>query len=131
MFTPSPLIGAKAMNALNIFQAALLALKMLPINLDITLDEFYYSFKGKSEAQRESDIRMAVSFLKLEEDELLTVVSFFKDANGIEMGRSHLKALGLKDQFEMTVSLLCEIGKIDIELISEDEKKKLKIFQST
>ena len=121
-----PLKGIKALRALNAFSALLLGIKMLPAYLQISMEVFYESFKEKSEAQKETILREAVAFVRLESDEVEAIITFCKDRNGVPYSASNLANLSLDEMHEIIVAVCMEIGRMKITLVSEEEKKNLK-----
>lgn len=125
-----PLIGTKSLRALNAFNVLLLGLKMLPAYLAEDYETFYASFAGKTEAEKEKLLREAVVFVPLAEDELAALVCFATDKNGVPYTAVNIKNLTMEALFEVVVAVCMEIGRIKIDLISEEEKKKFPSSQS-
>lgn len=125
-----PLEGYKSLRALNGFSALLLGLKMLPAYIMEPFDAFYEGFKEKTEAEREKLLREAVLFVQLGQDEVEAIVSFAADKNGVSYSPINMKKLPPKDLHEIIVAVCMEIGRIKIELISEEEKKNSLSSQS-
>ncbi len=119
-----PLIGFKSLKALNAFNALLLGLKMLPAYQAVGYESFYASFNDKTESEKEKLLREAAVFVQLQEDEVNALLSFATDKNGIPYGPTNLKNLGAKELHEIIVAVCMEIGRIKIELVTEEEKKK-------
>lgn len=115
--------GYKSLKALNAFNALLLGLKMLPAYVLVPYEEFFAAFQDKTEAQKEKAIREAALFVQLQEDEVEALIGFATDKNGVPYGKSNLKNLGPKDLHEIIVAVCMEIGRIRIDILSEDEKK--------
>lgn len=118
-----PLTGYKSLRALNAFHALLLGLKMLPAYITQSYESFYASFKDRSEEDKEKLIREAVVFVQLQQDEVEALVTFVKDKNGVAYSAVNLKNLSVDELHEVIVSVCMEIGKIRIDLVSEQEKK--------
>lgn len=123
--------GYKSLKALNAFHMLLLGLKMLPAYLHLTYDEFHEQFKEMSSATKEKYIREASLLVQIEQSEVEALISFAADANGIPYNATNLKNLGPKEIHEIIVAVCMEIGSIDIELLSEEEKKSVQTSQST
>lgn len=118
-----PLKGYKSLRALNAFHALLLGLKMLPAHIGESYESFHASFKEKDDAQKETMIREAAVFVKLEEDEIEALISFCCDKNGVPYGPMNLKNLTAGELHEIIVAVCMEIGRIRIDLVTEAEKK--------
>lgn len=125
-----PLVGYKSLRALNAFSSLLLGLKMLPIYLGLGYVEFYASFKDKSDEEKESDLRQALAFVQLSQEEVEALASFATDSNGIAYTPVNLKTIGAEELFEILIAVCMEIGRIKVELVSEEEKKKSLTSQS-
>lgn len=119
-----PLVGYNSIKALHAFQALILGLKMLPINLDKTFPEYSFDFNEKTDAEKETMLRQAVAFVDLSKDEIESILSFATDPNGIPYSKISLAQMKLETIFEIIVQVCLEIGRIEIRLVSEEEKKK-------
>jgi hypothetical protein len=120
-----PLKGYKALRALNAFHVLLLGVKMLPAYSGITYDKFFESFKEKSESEKEAILREGAAFVELSEEEVKALISFAQDPNGIAYTESNIKNLKAEELFEIIVAVCMEMGRIKVDLVSEEEKKKL------
>ena len=118
-----PLKGYRALKALNAFNALLLGLKMLPIHLEKSYVEFFEGFKSKTDAEKETMIRQAVAFVPLNDDEIEALVSFTVDSNGIAYSKVNVNNLGVQELHEIIVAVCMAIGRIKIDLVTEEEKK--------
>lgn len=120
----SEIKGHAGFRAFQAFHTLLLGLKMLPAYLHETYEEFYeQGFKDKSDEEKAKFLREALLFVKLEEDEIESLVSFAKDINGVPYGKSNIKNLKPDELSEILVAVLSEIGRIKITLVTSDEKK--------
>ncbi len=124
MRTVLPLQGYASLRALNAFHALLLGLKMLPAYIGEPYEKFYEGFRTKTEGEKETLLREAVAFVQLSPEEVAALVSFCTDKNGIPFSAINQKNLTPDEMFEVIVAVCMEIGKIKIDLVSEDEKKK-------
>jgi hypothetical protein len=120
--------GYRALKALNGFHALLLGLKMLPAHIAESYESFYASFNDKTEKEKETLLREAVAFVQLGEDEVQAIVSFATDKNGVPYSSVNVKSLSMKELFEIIIAVCMEIGRIKIDIVSEEEKKKLEKF---
>lgn len=119
-----PLKGYKSLRALNAFHSLLLGLKMLPAHIGEDYETFFASFKDKTEAQKETLLREAVAFVQLSQEEVGALISFATDRNGVPYGPANEGNLTPDELFEVIVAVCMEIGRIKIDLVSEEEKKK-------
>jgi len=125
-----PLVGFKSIRVLNAFHTLLLGLKMLPIYLDQDYVTFFDSFKDKSDTEKEDALRQAAAFVPLNSEELDAIISFTTDSNGIPYSSANRSQLKPDELFSIIVAVCMEIGRIKIDLISENEKKKSLTSQS-
>ncbi len=116
--------GYKSLKALNAFHSLLLGLKMLPSYMSVDYQEFYAAFKTKTDAQKETALREAAAFVQLSQEEVEALVSFATDRNGIPFSAVNSGNLKPDELFEIIIAVCMELGRIKIELVSEDEKKK-------
>lgn len=117
--------GYKSLRALNAFHTLVLGLKMLPCNIVKSYEEFFKEFETKSEVEKETMLREAACFVELSTDELEALASFCVDANGVPFERANIARLTPDVLIEIIVSVSMAISKIKIDLVTEDEKKKL------
>jgi len=115
--------GYKSLKALNAFHALLLGLKMLPMYISISYENFYEVFKEKTRDEKETFLREAAVFVQLEQDEVEALISFCCDANGVPYSATNIKNLTPDQIHEIIVAVCMAIGDININLVSEGEKK--------
>jgi hypothetical protein len=130
-FKTAEIKGYRSLRALNVFSTLLLGMKMLPMYLEIPYEEFYESFSDMPEEEKESMLRQAVAFVRLEQDEVEAMVSFVLDPNGVPYSPINLKKASPAEIHDMIVAVGMEIGRIKVDLVSEEEKKKFQNSQWT
>lgn len=123
----SELKGYKSMGALNAFNALLLGLKMLPMHALTPYEKFHEDFKEMDEAEKESMIRQAIAFVQLEQSEIEALITFCSDKNKVPYNSASLKSMDLKTIHEVITAVCMEVGRIKIDLLSAEEKKKYQI----
>ncbi len=126
-----PLKGYKSLRVLNAFHSLLLGLKMLPVHMATDYQAFFASFKTMTDAEKETALRQAIAFVKLEPDEIEAIVSFATDANGVPYSAANVHNLAPDELFEIIVAVCMEIGRIKVDIVTEDEKKKSITSRST
>lgn len=119
--------GYKSLKALNAFHTLLLGLKMLPAYSDIHYKDFFEAFKKLTSKEKEDMVREAVVFVPLEQGEVESLLSFATDPNGIPFNPTNIKNLKPDQIHEAIVAVCMEIGAIEVDLITDDEKKSAKI----
>ena len=119
-----PLVGLESLHAFTAFNALLLGMKMLPAYAAIPYVEFYPSFATKTDDEKETFLREALAFVVLSREEVLSLVGFCTDVNGVPYGAHNMKSMPAKDLFDIIIAVCMEIGRIEISLVTESEKKK-------
>ncbi len=119
-----PLVGFKALKALNAFHTLLLGLKMLPSYVDVSYEKFYEGFDEMSDTEKENAVRQAVLHVPLTEEEFQALAGFATDSNGLAISQLNLANFSPDQIYEMLVAVCLEIGKIKIEILTKSEKKK-------
>lgn len=120
----APLVGIKSLKALNAFHTLLLGLKMLPAYMSQDYQTFYASFGAMSDGEKETKLREAVAFVQLAPEEVDALIGFCSDKNGVPYSDVNKGNLTVDEIFECIVAVCMEIGRIKIDLVSDDEKKK-------
>lgn len=118
-----PLIGPKALQAFSAFGRLLVGLKMTPAYQLVSVEDFFESFHGKTDAEKETAVRLAVALVDLYSDEIEKLTCFATDRNGVPITETNLKKMPLKEIFEAVVGVCMEIGRIKIDLVTPEEKK--------
>ncbi len=116
--------GINSLYAAQSFHKLMLGLKMLPAYLSEDYKDFYAKIDAMEEKDQETMIREALTFVKLFEDEVLDVLRFASDANGIPIGKENIKNLSPVQIHDCMASVCLEIAKEHkIKIVSESEKK--------
>ncbi len=124
-----PLKGIPALYATQAFHKLLLGLKMLPAYFHESYPDFFERMDGMTPRDQETYIREALVFVRLEQEEILDLVQFCADANGIPYGKENISRLPPTDLHEIMACVALEIAREHrVRMISEDEKKNLKIL---
>lgn len=123
--------GYKSLRALNAYSALLLGLKMLPAYAVEQYESFLARVQSLPAIDQIKIFREAAHFVELAEEEVKAMICFCRDKNGVPFTAENMKNLGPQELVEVIVSVCHEISKIKIDIISEDEKKKLLHSQST
>lgn len=124
-----PLIGYKSYRALLAFHTLFLGLKMLPMYMGKTYEEFSQMISEMSQVDQLSMLKTAAKFVPLEKEELEALLGFCTDTNGIPYGPENIENLTPDEIVDIIVTVCGEIGKFKVNFISETEKKNLKISQ--
>jgi hypothetical protein len=116
--------GYKSLRALQVFHTLMLGLKMLPMYMAESYEEFFERIEKMEAASQEKMIREAALFVELKQDEIEAIMCFATDKNGIPYVKENLRNLGPSEIHEIIVTICVEVSKIKINLVTEDEKKK-------
>ncbi len=119
--------GYKSLRALNAFHALMLGLKMLPSYMAESYEDFFERIERMDETDQEKMIREAALFVELQKDEVEALVCFCQDANGVPYTAENVKNLGPDQLIDCIVAVCMAISRINISIISESEKKNLKV----
>lgn len=113
-----------SLRVLNAFNALMLGLKMLPVYLSESYEDFLGRIHDMPPEDQEKMIREAVHFVQLQRDELEAIMGFAVDANGAPYCAASLKTIDAKDLVDGVVAVCMMIAKMKIDLVSDHEKKK-------
>ncbi len=119
-----PLKGYQSLKALNAFHALLLGLKMLPAYQMEDYETFYEGFSHRTEEEKEKLLRESVLFVALQPEEVEALIAFSTDKNGVPYSKINMNNMTPDEMVECIVAVCMEIGRIRIDLITKDEKKK-------
>lgn len=123
--------GPKSLGPLNVFHTLMLGLKMLPMYVHEEYSYFYERIELMAPQDQEKMVREALKFVELKPDEIERICMFAADNNGVPYTQENIKSLGLAEIFNIVVAVSLEVAKINIDYISDTEKKKLKTSPST
>jgi hypothetical protein len=116
--------GIPAFHAFQAFQKVMLGLKMLPAYAAEGFEEFYARVEKMPFSDQETLIREAVALgMKLDPEEIMDLLQFVEDPNGICYGPAQIKSLDPPGLHEALVAVCCELAKLKINLVSQAEKK--------
>lgn len=119
-----PLKGIPSFFALQAYGKILLGLKMLPMYGGETYLDFFQRIEKMPPEDQEKVIREAVFLVDLERDEVLNLMAFVEDANGVPYTDANAKGLSPDKIHEILVLVCKELARIKPKLLSETEKKK-------
>lgn len=114
------------------FHKLMLGLKMLPAYLSESYDVFLSRLEGMDEADQEKMIREAIKFVRLDAEEIMDIIKWAVDANGVKYCKENVKNLSPQKLSDIMTAVCLEVAKAHkINLVSDAEKKNLKISRST
>ncbi len=119
-----PLTGLKSLHAFNAYNAVLFGLHLTPAHVGQGEDAFYDWFDALSEAEKEKQIRYAISLAKISEEEIKDLLAFTTDPNGLPYSEVNIGGLQPFEIVELMTAVCMELSKIKLRSISEEAKKK-------
>lgn len=117
--------GYKSLRAFNAYHTLLLGMKMLPIHIAESYEEFYGRVEEMTETEQEKLLKEAALFVKLDKEELEALICFCTDKNGVPYEPANLSNLKPDEIVEVIVAVCKEMLKIKVDLVSDSEKKNL------
>lgn len=120
--------GYRGYRAFTAFHKLMLGLKMLPSYMGESYEDFFSRVSEMDEAGQETLIREAAIFVDLESDEFESLMKCATDPNGIPFTSANIPNLKPDQVHEIIVAVCKEIAKIKIDLVSDKEKKNLKVL---
>jgi hypothetical protein len=115
--------GYNSYRALQAFHSLMLGLKMLPAYIGESYEEFYQKVELMPEADQEKLIREAALFVKLDREEMESLLLFCEDPNGVAYDAKSINNLSAEQFMDVIVSVCLEISKIKVKFVTESEKK--------
>lgn len=107
-------------------------LNMLPAYLGMSTATFLETIDKMDEADQEKMIREAIRLVRLEPEEVMDIIKWACDANGVRYSKENTKNLTPQFIIDILTAVCLEVAKAHkIDLISDREKKKLKISPLT
>ncbi len=120
--------GMDSIYAVQAFHKLMLGLKMLPSYFNETYEAFFARIDEMSESDQEKMIREALAFVKLDQDEILDLMNWALDPNGVPYSKESRTSLKPGDIHEVLTAVCKVIAKDHkINFVTEAEKKNLKI----
>lgn len=118
-----PLTNLKSVQAFCAYSNVLFGLHCSPSQMIKTDEEFFDWFDKLSDEEKEKQIRFGLSLAKLTNEEMLDLVYFATDENGIQYTEINMKGLNPKEIIEVMVAVCMAMSKIKISSVSEEQKK--------
>lgn len=118
-----PLRGLKSVHALCSFNALLFGLHCTPEHAGKSEEEFYNWWDALSHSDKEKYIVYAIGLCKLSEEEMLDLLAFCADANGIPLGRENITSAKPDYIVECIKTVCMAIADIKLKSIGENLKK--------
>lgn len=118
-----PLKGLKSVHALCAFNALLFGLHCTPAHAAKSEEEFYGWFDALPAPDKEKNILYSIGLCKLSEEEMLDLLAFCADTNGIPLGRENLTGCGPAYITECIKTVCMAIADIKLKSVGENLKK--------
>lgn len=118
-----PLKGPDTYWALQSYIKLLFGLKMLPMYMGKTIEEFFAIIEEMPVEDRKKIVREAVLMVRLERDEVDSLIKFASDGNGVPYGHQNTKSLSPGEFLEIIHAVTQEIAGLEPNFLSLSEKK--------
>lgn len=118
-----PIRGLDSYWALQSYIKLLIGLKMLPMYMGKSLEEFLSMIEEMPVADRKKIVREAVLVVTLERDEINSLMKFAADANGVPFTQENTAKLSPKEFIEILDAVVQEIAAMEINFLTSAEKK--------
>ena len=116
--------GPTSHRVYNAYCALVLGLHYMPVNTqNLHYEEFLQSVESMSPEDQAKCFRQAARLTNLEKEDLLAMLSFCVDKNGISYSPANINNLNPKMIVEMIVAVCMQIAGMKVDLVSESEKK--------
>jgi hypothetical protein len=119
-----PIRGLDSYWALQSYIKLLIGLKMLPMYMGKSLEEFLSMIEEMPVHDRKKIVREAVLVVTLERDEINSLMKFAADANGVPFTQENTAKLSPKEFIEILDAVVQEIAAMEINFLTSSEKKK-------
>lgn len=124
---PILLEGPNSLVALRVFTSLLLGLNMLPAYSEMSFEQFLNCIYDMSPTDQEKIFREALMHVPLDPQDILSLGEFILDANGVPYAVPQMKKMALDQMFELVVVSCKNVASMRIKMLTESEKKNLKI----
>lgn len=119
--------GIASLRAINAYHMLMYGLKMLPEYFRESYEEFYAKIDTLTQDEKDGLIKKAIFLIDLKDEEVGALLFWCNDPNGVPFTNANVKNLKPNQIIEALFLVCSEISKIDADLLTEQEKKKLKI----
>lgn len=121
-----PLKDTKSLRAMNGFYAIMVGLSMIPEYQHLGPKGLTKIIEAMEFDDQLSVLTEGVKLIELDPKEVRALVCFCTDKNGVPYTEENVKNLGISELIEIVVTVCMHIiREIDIDLVTDDEKKKL------
>lgn len=118
-----PLKGIDTYWALQSYIKLLFGLKMLPMYMGKTLEEFFDGIEKMPVEDRQKIVRQAVLMVTLDRDELNSLIKFAADKNGVRFSHENTAHLQPSEIMEIVHAVTQAIAALEPSFLSPSEKK--------
>lgn len=130
MIKVKELKGLESYWAFQAYHTLMLGLKMLPSYMTESYEDFYSRVQEMPPEDQRKLIHEAAIFVQLQKEEVEAIVSFCTDKNGVPYSKINMKNMKPDQYIEMIVAVCVEISKIEVNFVTDAEKKKSQTSQS-
>lgn len=115
--------GLESIWAFNAYQTLLRGLALEQACLGQDMETTFANFEGLDLAGKEKELRRALSMVNLEREDMLNLLTFVADVNGIPYAKKNLKNMGPTELMEAMLAVCLKISEINPRLATDDAKK--------
>ena len=115
--------GLESIWAFNAYQTLLRGLALEQACLGQDMDTTLANFEGLDLAGKERELRRALSMVNLEKEDMLNLLAFVADVNGIPYAKKNVKNIGPAELIDAMLAVCLKISEINPRLATEDVKK--------
>lgn len=123
MYKLLPLEGFDSYFAFQAYTKLLFGLKMLPMYMGEDWESFFERIDKMSATDKMKMIRQAVFMVNLDSSEVSALLLWATDKHGVPFSRENMKRMGPEKIHEILIAVASEISKIQINYVSDAEKK--------
>lgn len=88
-----------------------------------SIESFLQAIDAMSESEQDRAIREALMLVELEENEIMNLIKFCSDKNGVPYTKENLKSLNPTEIRQILFTVCKEVAQIKIEFVTDTEKK--------
>lgn len=123
MIKTLPLQGLKSVYALNAFMTLLFGLATEQRLAGQDFEETYANFEALPIEDKAKQLRHALQIVNLQKEDMLSLLAFAQDKNGIAFTEASVKQMPPGDILDAMLAVCLELAKIKPRTLSEDVKK--------
>ena len=131
MVTVKELRGLKSIYAVNALSSLVYGLAIEQAHLGQDIEETYAKFERLDEKEQREQLKHALRIVNLTQDDMLNLLYFALDANGVPFDENRVKNMAPTDIMDAMLEVACKVAKTvkKTRSITEDSKKNCQLVQ--